>query len=70
MIDRTRAVNVAAGFAFLAFAGMVAAYVFTIHERLYAAGVFAIGLLAISFLFLLGLSYSLIFQMNGRRDGL
>lgn len=66
-MDRARVVNAAAGVALLSAAAMMAAYAFVTHERLYALGVFVIGLLAFSFLFLIGIAYSLIFQTHDDR---
>lgn len=66
-MSRADVVNVVAGSVFLAFAGLSAAYVFTIHERLYAYGIVYIGALATAWLALLGTAYSLIFGLTGRR---
>lgn len=64
MVDRARAVNAGAGVALLFVAGLIAAYAFTIHERLYALGVFVIGVMAMSFLLLIGTAFSLVFSRD------
>ncbi len=57
-----RIINMVIGAGCLVVAGMVAGYVFTVHERLYALGVPAIGVLATVFLIVIGFGYSLLFD--------